>query len=179
MQFDFTNLNLDTILAQALAYLTYVGILAGALQVFINQLKPVFIEPLKAKMDEAQYLATIYIIRTLFATVAYFTLWGGVPATRSVLPEFATALPDFGIAFFTIMIAVAGTEVIHAWISNAYQFKEMAKSLKIDTVIAQPSLTLDGTVESSKTVTVTQVDSNGEPATAVASIAAPTPIILG
>ncbi len=157
------TVSLDQILAQLIGYLTYCALLAGAVQVTVNQLKPIFIEPLKAKLDDAQYLATIYIVRTLFTILGYFTLWGGVEATRAVLPEMARSLPDVGIAGVTIACIVLGQEVLHAWVSRLYQIEDATKLLNVDPLIqpttdsskdGQTSNETTATVETTKTVTV-------------------------
>lgn len=128
-------MDLENVLAIFIVYLGYVLSLAGLIQIGINQLKPLFLEPIKNRLvvpenpnGEQQYLIVIYVFRTVVTAAAYFGLWGGVEATRAIgLPVF---IPDYGVAIATIGLVVLGEEVIHPVIERFYVLRDLAKQLR-------------------------------------------------
>lgn len=121
-------MDLESVLAIFIVYLGYVLSLAGLIQIGINQLKPLFLEPIKERVTEQQYLIVIYVFRTVVTAAAYFGLWGGVEATRAIgLPVF---IPDYGVAIATIGLVVLGEEVIHPVIERFYVLRDLAKQLR-------------------------------------------------
>lgn len=123
------NFDLSFILAQFIAYLAYTTALAGALQVAINTIKPIALTPLKARYGDKIYLMVMYVFRIALTIVGYFTFWGGVEATRALLPSLSSSIPDFGIFIVTILLIVLGEEFIHALTDRAYASKKAVDSL--------------------------------------------------
>lgn len=138
---------------QAIAYLAYTAILAGVLQVAINHLKPIFIDPFKPQLADNVYLAFMYVFRGVVTFLAYFGLWGGIEATRAAAPSLFANVPDGGVAFATIALVVLGAEFIHGAMDWLYNVKEgvgkleipldSAKSVKVDAQMTPPVNTVD------------------------------------
>ena len=122
--------DLQLVIAIVIAYLLYCVVLASGVQVAINQVKPLFLDPIKAKLTDTQYLVVLYIFRAIITGLAYVYLWGGVEATRATLNGFASSVPDAGIAIVTIAFVVLGEEVLHPLIERAYILRDIAKQLK-------------------------------------------------
>lgn len=127
--------SLDIILSQLIAFLLYVGALAGVVQTVINTLKPQFITPIKERLIEAGredwYLFVFYLFRIAVTGFGFFAVWGGVDAARAFIPSFEF-IPDFGIAFGTIFLTVLGQEIIHPLLDRLYLLKDAAGMLEID-----------------------------------------------
>lgn len=121
---------LEEILSQFIAFLTWAGMLAGAVQLAINQLKPYILTPLKDRLSEEAWLASIYALRTLITIIGFFSLWGGVDAARDQLPIIASNIPDVGIAIVSILIIVLGQEVIHVFIDRLYLLRDTFRKLE-------------------------------------------------
>lgn len=127
---DAPNSNrLSDLVAIAIAFALYCLSLAGGVQVTVNQLKPLFIDPFKDKLTSQQYTLVIYAVRTIITAVAYFYVWGGVVATRLVVPSLPSVIPDLGVALVTIMLTVLGEEVLHPIIDRLYILRDAAKFL--------------------------------------------------
>lgn len=104
------------------------------MQLAVNQLKPLFLEPIKARVTDDQYLIVIYVSRTLITAAAYLWIWGGVSATRAVVPLLPDAIPDIGVGIVTVALVVLGEEVIHPLVERAYILRDIAKLLKQGTI---------------------------------------------
>lgn len=135
-------MNVESIFTQAIAYLLYCSSLSGTLQVFINQLKPSFIEPYRKEgqflADPNRYLAFIYVLRTVLTIVAYLTLWGGVGATRALLGSLPLVIPDLGVGTVTVMLIVMGQEILHPLITRLYEVRDATKVLQNPPAPEQP-----------------------------------------
>lgn len=129
------ELSLDLILSQLIAYLLYVGALAGVVQTVINTIKPQFITPIKERLEAEGrgdwYLFVFYIFRIAVTGFGFFGVWGGVEAAREFLPAFEF-IPDFGVAFGTIFLTVLGQEVIHPLLDRLYILKDAADLLEFE-----------------------------------------------
>jgi hypothetical protein len=132
-------MELQTMIALAIAYLLYCLTLAGAVQVAINQVKPLFLEPIKERVTERQYLIVIYVFRAIITAAAYFWLWGGIAATRAVLGGMPASIPDAGVAIVTIALVVLGEEIIHPLVSRLYVLKDTVGELGEVTIPVQAS----------------------------------------
>lgn len=148
-----SSFDLQLVLAAGIAYLLYTITLAAAVQTGINQLKPLFLDPVKNRKDaptdgpDNVYLVYIYAFRATLTTLAYFYLWGGVVATRAVIPLLPAFVPDPGIAIVTIAFVVLGEEIIHPLLDRLYALRDAAGLLK--------------EIEPQPTVNVTVTDSTG------------------
>lgn len=138
--------DLQLVLATGIAYLLYTLTLAGAVQVAINQLKPLFLDPVKNRKDaptgdvpDNVYLVYLYVFRAGLTTIAYLYLWGGVAATRAVVPLLPAVVPDLGIAAVTIAFVVLGEEIIHPLLDKLYVLRDVAKLLAEPPEPFQPS----------------------------------------
>lgn len=138
--------DLQAALAGLIVFLLYVGSLAGALQLAINQLKPLFLDPIKNRKDaptgdtpDNVYLVYLYVFRTGLTSLAYFYLWGGIAATRAAAPFLPAFIPDPGIAIGTIALVVLGEEIIHPLLERAYILRDVAKLLAEPPEPFQPS----------------------------------------
>ena len=144
------TIDLQAIIATAIAFLLYCGVLAGGVQLAINQIKPLFLDPIKAwlaKVDKTtadqRYLIVIYVFRTVITTLAYLYLWGGVVATRAVIGSLAASVPDVGIAVVTIAFVVLGEEVLHPLVERLYILRDAFGGLATITVDQPDTPTLD------------------------------------
>lgn len=129
------ELTLDLVLSQVIAYLLYVGALAGVVQTVISTLKPQFITPIKDRLEAAgrgeYYLFVFYLFRIVITGFGFFAVWGGTDAAREFLPAF-DFIPDFGVAFGTIFLTVLGQEIIHPLLDRLYLLKDAAGLLEIE-----------------------------------------------
>lgn len=136
------SFNIEQTIAVLIVYLLYTGALAGSIQVAINQLKPLFLDPIKnsENVSPTAYLVIVYVTRTLVTAVAYLWLWGGIAATRAVLdlPIFGL-VPDVGIAVVTIFFVVLGEEFIHPILDRFYVLRDIEKSLRDQQTRLPPS----------------------------------------
>jgi len=130
------TIDLQAVIAIGIAYLLYCLALAGGIQTAINQIKPLFLEPIKNKLVEVdpltadtRYLIVMYVFRGLITTVAYFYLGGGLNSTRAVLNGVAGSIPDVGVAIGTIALVVLGEEVLHPLIDRLYILKKIAADM--------------------------------------------------
>lgn len=153
------TIDLQAVIAIAIAYILYCGVLAGGIQLAINQLKPLFLTPIKDALTKAdadtaenRYLIVIYVFRTVVTALAYVYLWGGVSATRAVLAGFASTVPDIGIAVVTVALVVLGEEVLHPVLERLYTVEKIAKELGEITVTV-PTTTETTTAGVTATVT--------------------------
>lgn len=128
--------DLQAVLASGIAFLLYTLTLAGAVQIAINQVKPLFLDPVKNRNEaptdgtpDNVYLVYLYFFRAALTSVAYFYLWGGVAATRAVVPLLPAFVPDPGIAIVTIALVVLGEEIIHPLLDRLYALRDAAKLL--------------------------------------------------
>lgn len=141
------TIDLQLVIATIIVYLGYCAILAGGIQLAVNQMKPLFLDAIKAwlvKTDETtaenRYLVVIYALRTVITALAYFYLWGGVMATRAALSGLASTVPDVGIAVVTIAVVVLGEEIIHPLIERFYILRDIARQLgEIDVTVPVPA----------------------------------------
>lgn len=147
------TIDLQAVIAIAIAYLLYTLALAAGVQTAINQIKPLFLDPIKAKLTEmdattadSRYLIVIYVFRAIITALAYLYLWGGVNATRAILGSFGGSIPDAGIAIGTIALVVLGEEVIHPLVDKLYVLRDTAKLLGEINVTVPTSTVTDTSV---------------------------------
>lgn len=128
-------MSLEQIVAISIAYLLYTLTLAGAVQVAIESMKPVFITPIREYLDTVGksqlYLPLFYTFRLLLTSIGFFSVWGGVPAVKAVL-DIELLVPDYGIAIVTILFVVLGEEVIHPLLDKLYSLKDAVEMLEIE-----------------------------------------------
>jgi hypothetical protein len=125
-------MSLDTALANAIAYLMYTMTLALALQVGIEQLKPLIITPIREslKITDENYVTFMYVVRAVVTIAAYVFVWGGVAATRLAVP-FLGFVPDLALGVVTVLIVIGGEEIINALIDRLNALKEAAEVITL------------------------------------------------
>lgn len=166
------TLDLQLVIAGFIVYLLYVLSLAGIMQLAINQLKPVFLTPVKnriaedptnmktGEISEGLYLLWLYTFRTGLSAIAYFYFWGGIAATRATAPFLPAFIPDPGIAIGTIALVVLGEEVIHPILERVYILRDAAKLLTQPFPALEPSPLVNITVPPGSSADVKQVQEN-------------------
>lgn len=149
-----STIDLQSLFAQAIAYLGSLLVFAGAVQLAINQLKPLFLDYLKAKLDATQYLITFYVFRAVVTIVGFIYLWGGVATVKATLPSLPATIPDIGLAVVSIALIILGEEIIHPIMDRIYALRDAAKLLEV-LPIALPT---GGTTTTTTTTTPSPVD---------------------
>jgi len=117
MEFD-----LSVVLGQVILYLGAIGGLAAAVTLAVEHIKALGFQTLKEQSSDTTYLWVIYATRFVLTLFGYFYIWGGIATIRELLPIFAP-VPDHGLTIITILLIVAGEEVIH----NLYDRMVLAK----------------------------------------------------
>lgn len=123
------TVDLEQLAVWALVYLGHVLLLASVIQTAVNQLKPVFFDPIRSRFGDDVYLMVIYVARTALTALAYFYAWGGTAPIRAIIP-IPVEIPDLTVAWVTIGLIVLGEEFIHPIIDRLYILRDIAKMLK-------------------------------------------------
>lgn len=164
------SIDLQNLFAQAIAYLGSLLVFAGAVQLAINQLKPLFLDYLKEKLSEQQYEITFYVFRAVVTIVGFIYVWGGVATVKATLPSLPATIPDLGIAAVSIALIILGEEIIHPLLDRLYALRDAAKLLEIlpvvpvdptgtTTVTTTPASTDDKVTKTVTTTTSEPIDS--------------------
>jgi hypothetical protein len=114
---------------QAFVYLAYVLSLAGALQLIINQFKPIVFEPIKEWLEESHYLVFVYVVRGVITVLAFHFVWGGTEVLYGLAPALSI-FPEFGASVLTVALIVLGEEVIHGIVDRLYEIKEIVEVIE-------------------------------------------------
>lgn len=146
-------IDLSAALSNAIVYLSYTMVLALALQVGIEQLKPFIITPLSKLLmvTEENYVPFMYIVRGVITIVAYVFIWGGVEATRAAAP-FLAFVPDIALGVVTVLVVIGGESVINDLTDRLRALKEAAEMLKLPA--GAQAQTSNVTAQSGSTVNV-------------------------
>jgi hypothetical protein len=142
--------DLGAILASLIVYLGYLAGLATACQAAINKAKPVLLEPIRTlfKLDENGWLILMYIAQFVFAVIGFATLGWAATLSSALAPVLAVLpIPDTGILVFSILLVVAGQEIIYGLIKGIQGFQDSIAELPTPVVNAQAGSNVDVNVE--------------------------------
>ena len=127
------DFSLSLILAQIIAYLTFIVVIAGSVQTAVNQFKPVFLTPLKERFEEEgnpqYYVITIYVVRFILTLLAVLSV--PIDSLRAMIPAFEIA-PDLMIQAVTVFLIVMGEEVIHELIDKISVARDTIENSRIN-----------------------------------------------
>jgi hypothetical protein len=145
--------DLGAILASLIVYLGYLAGLATACQAAINKSKPILLEPLRnmLKLDDNGWLILMYVAQFVFAVIGFATLgWSNTLVTALAPVLVVLPIPPAGILVFSILLVVAGTEIIYGLIKGIEGFKDSVGELGKQTPVnveAQSGSKVDVNVE--------------------------------
>lgn len=125
--------DLGAILASLIVYLGFLAGLATACQAAINKAKPVLLQPISDmfKLDERGWLVLMYISQFVFAVIGFATLGWSATLTASLAPVLAVLpIPDTGVLVFSVLLVVAGQEVIYGLIKGIEGFRDSVGELR-------------------------------------------------
>lgn len=132
--------DLGAILASLVVYLGYLAGLATACQAAINKAKPVLLEPIRSmfNLDERGWLILMYVAQFVFAVIGFATLGWSATLAASLAPVLTVLpIPETGLLIFSILLVVAGSEVIYGLIKGIQGFQDSIGELPKQTVNAQ------------------------------------------
>lgn len=119
------SFDLGAILASLIVYLGYLAGMATACQAAINKIKPVILEPIHSRLDERGWLVVMYVAQFVFAIAGLATLGWASTLTASLAPVLAVLpIPDTGVLLFSVLLVVAGQEVIYGLIKGLYAVQD-------------------------------------------------------
>lgn len=124
--------DLGAILASLIVYLGFLAGLATACQAAINKAKPVLLQPISDmfKLDERGWLVLMYVSQFVFAIIGFATLGWSATLTASLAPVLAVLpIPDTGVLIFSVLLVVAGQEVIYGLIKGIEGFRDSVGEL--------------------------------------------------
>lgn len=162
------TLDLQNLFAQGIAYLGSLLVFAGAVQLAINALKPLFLDYLKEKLSAQQYEIMFYVFRAVVTIGGFIYVWGGVATVKATLPSLPATIPDLGLAVVSIALIILGEEIIHPLMDRLYALRDAAKLLEIIPVPVDPTGTTTVTTTPTPTddkVTTTVTTTTTEPTT--------------
>lgn len=142
--------DLGAILASLVVYLGYLAGLATACQAALNKSKPILLEPLRKtlNLDENGWLILMYIGQFVYAIIGFATLGWSNTLVAALAPVLVVLpIPPTGILVFSILLVVAGTEVIYGLIKGIEGFKDSVGELQNPVVNAQAGSNVDVNVE--------------------------------
>lgn len=119
--------DLGAIVASLLVYLGYLAGLATACQAAINKAKPVILDPLceALKLGEQGRLIEMYIAQAVFAVIGFMTLGWVEPVKVALAPVLAVLpIPDGGVIVLSLVLVIAGQEIIYGLIKGLKGFQE-------------------------------------------------------
>lgn len=150
--------DLGAILASLIVYLGYLAGLATACQAAINKSKPILLEPIRnmLKLDENGWLILMYVAQFVYAVIGFATLgWSNTLVAALAPVLLVLPIPPAGILVFSILLVVAGTEVIYGLIKGIEGFKDSVGELGKTpvNVEAQSGSRVDVNVEAQKQAT--------------------------
>lgn len=122
-----TAFDLGAIVASLLVYLGYLAGLATACQAAINKAKPVILDPLceALKLGEQGRLIEMYIAQAVFAVIGFMTLGWVEPVKVALAPVLAVLpIPDGGVIVLSLVLVIAGQEIIYGLIKGLKGFQE-------------------------------------------------------
>jgi len=153
---ETTQFDLGAILASLIVYLGYLAGLATACQAAINKAKPVLLEPIRTmlNLDENGWLILMYVAQFVFAVIGFATLGWAATLSSALAPVLVVLpIPDAGILIFSILLVVAGQEVIYGLIKGIQGFQDSVNELPNPVVNAQSGSRVDVNVEAAKAQT--------------------------
>lgn len=121
------SFDLGAILASLIVYLGYLAGMATACQAAINKIKPVILEPIRNTfgLDERGWLVVMYVAQFVFAIAGLATLGWASTLTASLAPVLVVLpIPDTGVLIFSVLLVVAGQEVIYGLIKGLYAVQD-------------------------------------------------------